>query len=68
MKISDKPTEHILVKAHSNSEWDSCEFAIITISEKWKEEQLKRLEIVKPFVEDYNFQSLNFYEGSADFY
>lgn len=68
MKVSDKPTEHILVRAHSNSEWDSCEFAIITISEKWKEEQLKRLEIVKPFAEDYVFQSINFYDGSANFY
>lgn len=68
MKVSEKPTGHILVRAHSNSEWDSCEFAIITISEKWKQEQLKRLEIVKPFAEDYDFQSLNFYDGSADFY
>lgn len=68
MKVSDKPTGHILVRAHSNSEWDSCEFAIVTISEKWKEEQLKRLEFIKPFAEDYVFQSLNFYDYSVDFY
>lgn len=68
MKISDKSTEHILVRAHNNSEWDSCEFAIVSISENWKKEQLKRLEVVKPFAEDYGFQSLNFYDGSADFY
>lgn len=68
MKVSDKPTGHILVRAHSNSEWDSCEFAIVSISEKWKEEQLKRLEFIKPFAEDYDFQSLNFYNCSVDFY
>lgn len=68
MKVSDKPTGHILVRAHSNSEWDSCEFAIVSISEKWKEEQLKRLEIIKPFEEDYVFQSLNFYDYSVNFY
>lgn len=68
MKVSDKPTGHILVRAHSNSEWDSCEFAIVSISEKWKEEQLKRLEIIKPFAEDYVFQSLIFYDYSVDFY
>lgn len=68
MKVSDKPTGHILVRAHSNSEWDSCEFAIVSISEKWKEEQLKRLEFIKPFAEDYVFQSLNFYDYSVDFY
>lgn len=54
MKVSDKPTGRILVRANSNSEWDSCEFAIVSISEKWKEEQLQRLEIIKPFAEDYN--------------
>lgn len=68
MKVSDKPTGHILVRAHSNSEWDSCEFAIVSISEKWKKEQLKRLEVVKPFAEDYVFQSLNFYDYSVNFY
>lgn len=68
MKVSDKPTGRILVRAHSNSEWDSCEFAIVSISEKWKEEQLKRLEFIKPFAEDYDFQSLNFYNCAVDFY
>jgi hypothetical protein len=31
MKISEKPTEHILVRAHVNSEWDSCDCALIDI-------------------------------------
>lgn len=44
MKLSDKATAHILVKA--NSEWDNCEFAIIHLSEEWKTEQAKRLALV----------------------
>lgn len=28
MKLLDKTTAHILVKANNNSEWDNCEFAI----------------------------------------
>jgi hypothetical protein len=31
MKISQKPTEYILVRAHTNSEWDICDCALVTI-------------------------------------
>jgi len=31
MKISEKPTGYILVRAHTNSEWDSCDCALVTI-------------------------------------
>ena len=68
MKLLDKTTAHLLVKANTNSEWDNCEFAIIHITEDWKKEQAKRLEAVKPFAEDYNFQSLNYYDTAVEFY
>lgn len=68
MKISDKPTAHILIKASTSSEWDCCEFAIIYLSEKWRKLQATRLEAVKPFTDDYTFQSIRFYSTSVDFY
>lgn len=68
MKQSDKPTVFLLIKAYTGSEWDTCDFAIIHLSEDWKKEQVKRLEAVKPFADDYNFQSLNYYDTSVDFY
>lgn len=68
MKISDKPTADILIKARTDSEWDCCEFAIIHLSEKWKEVQAERLESVKPFADNYNFQSIRFYDGSVSFF
>lgn len=68
MKISDKPTEHILIKARTDSEWDCCEFALIHLSEGWKRQQAKRLEAVKPFKNDYSFLSMKFYNTSVDFY
>lgn len=67
MKLSDKPTAHLLLKAGTNSEWDNCSFAIVHITEDWKKEQQKRLEMVKPFAEDY-LQSLNYYDTAVDFY
>ncbi|MDV3805252.1 hypothetical protein CMU35_08855 [Elizabethkingia anophelis] len=68
MKISDKATGHILVKANTNSEWDYCEFAIIHLSEEWKKEQAKRLALVTPLKGNYHFQSMNFYDTAVDFY
>lgn len=68
MKLSDQPTEYILIKARTNSEWDCCEFALINLSEGWKRQQAKRLEAVKPFKDDYSFQSMRFYKTSVDFY
>lgn len=44
MKILDKPTTHILIKANTNSEWDCCEFAVIHLSEEWKKLQATRFE------------------------
>lgn len=68
MQLSDQPTDHILVKARTNSEWDSCDFAIVHLSDGWKQEQLKRLDGVKPFANDLSFKSLSFFDGAADFY
>lgn len=68
MKTSDKPTEYILIKASTNSEWDCCEFALIHLSEKWKKLQAERFEAVKPFADNYSFSSMNFYDSSVDFF
>lgn len=68
MRLSDKPTRHILIKAYTNSEWDSCDFALITLSEGWSAQQAARLQAIKPYANNYSFQSMNYYDGSADFY
>src|SRR5690554_2178079 len=68
MKLSDKPTEYVLLKAGTNSEWDDCNFAIVHITEDWRKEQQQRLEMVKPFAKDYFLQSLNYYDTAVDFY
>lgn len=68
MNISDKPTNRILVKASTNSEWDSCDFAILTLSEDWRKTQFARLETIEPFTNDLSFVSMHFFDGTADFY
>ena len=68
MKISNEPTPYLLLKAGTDSAWDCCDFAIVYLSKEWRLTQSGRLEAAKPFKDDICFQSLNFYDMSADFY
>lgn len=68
MKTSDKPTADILIRAKTDSEWDCCEFAVIHLSEKWKKIQAARFDTIKPFKDDYKFQSIRFHDGSVKFF
>lgn len=68
MKTSSLPTDFMLLRAYTNSEWDECHFALIYCTREWKERMKQRLQAVQPFAEDYNFCSMNFYDTSVDFY
>lgn len=68
MRISEQPTDHILIKAYTDSEWDCCDFALVTLSEEWKRRQATRCKTVEPYKEDSGFYSLNFFDGASDFY
>lgn len=68
MKTTDKQTQHILLKAWTNSDWDTCDFAIVHLTEDWKREQQKRLEAIRPFAGDCYFQSVNYRDTAVDFY
>ena len=68
MQLSTTVTDHILVRANTNSEWDDCDCAIISLSENWKKRQRARLEAAKSLADDTDFRSLSFYEDSVDFY
>lgn len=68
MRTSEKPTAFVLVRAGTISEWDHCDFAIIHISEEWKTDQLKRMEAVDPFKEDYAFQGASFYAPDIEYF
>ena len=68
MKTSTKPTEYLLIKAMTNSEWDDCDFAIIHITDDWKQTQKKRLEAVKPLENDYDLKWLNYTDTNIEFF
>ena len=68
MNISDKPTNRILVKAHTDNEWDSCDFAILSISKDWRKTLLERLDAITQAANNQSFLSMHFFDGAADFY
>jgi hypothetical protein len=68
MKISNIPTEYLFIKAMTNSEWDNCSFAVIHITEEWKQCQKKRLKAVTNFENDNDFKWLNYSDTTVDFY
>lgn len=52
MERSAAPTPYILVRAQSNSEWDSCSFAIVRIEQSWIEKMTEWMNNMKPFATD----------------
>ncbi|MDR2233870.1 MAG: hypothetical protein LBE56_12230 [Tannerella sp.] len=67
MKKSDKPTEWILIKAYTESEWDSCDFAIIHLTDKWLKLQGKRSDITR-LTKAEGFVKLVYRDTNVDFY
>ena len=68
IKISQQPTNHILVKAYCNSKWDSCDFAIIYCGGGWAERMAERIEEVRPLRGGIDLFSAYFLSGSVSFY
>lgn len=69
MKITEKSTDKILVRAYTDSEWDNCNFAIIHICDKWKDIMITREEYTS-FISssDNSFASVRYYDTSVSFY
>ena len=63
MKISDTRTNKIIIKAYTNSEWDRCDFAVITLKEGFFEWLQKSVKIAASIaLEDRNFYEISFNE------
>ncbi|RYF98319.1 MAG: hypothetical protein EOO07_38330, partial [Chitinophagaceae bacterium] len=68
MKRSTKPTAYILIKACTNSEWDPIDFAVIHLTELFKNNLRQRLADVEHFKEDGSFYNLTYWDSSSGFY
>jgi hypothetical protein len=61
-------SEYILIKAFTDSEWDSCDFAVIHATGEWKKIVKERIERVSLFKGDDKFFYLSYWGGPKDFY
>ena len=68
MKRSEQPTAYIFVLANTLSQWDSCDFAIIHLTDDWRREMLKRFELKQPFIDDNTFYSHHYWDFPQGFY
>ncbi|PWN58461.1 hypothetical protein [Chryseobacterium viscerum] len=66
MKISNVPTDYLLVKAFN--ECELCDFAIIHTAVQWRVRQKERMIAVTPFKNDDSFKWLNYKDESVDFF
>ncbi len=68
MKISQQPTDKILVRAYTGYENDHCDFAIISCGKDWAKKMKERLDAVLPNYNIHDFESARYRDCSANFY
>lgn len=68
MQRSATATGYIIIKAECNSEWDTCEFAILSITAEWNEALSQRIKTLEQFKQDESFVHLSFWEKQVGFY
>jgi len=68
MKIVFQPTEHLLIKAKTTSQWDSCDFAIVEVSKVWQSLIRSRLKMLEGFTNDESFFSLVYWDEPLGYF
>ena len=68
MKRTDKPTEYILLRGETSSEFDGCDFAIFKITEAWVIKMIDRLQLLRFFKSDRDFSHIAYSETVEGFY
>ena len=61
-------SEYILIRAYTDSEWDSCDFAIIHVTPEWKTLMEEKVEKAIAFKGDSGFYYLVYAGGPEGFY
>ncbi|HWB27505.1 MAG TPA: hypothetical protein VG738_18645 [Chitinophagaceae bacterium] len=59
---------YLLIKAYTDSEWDNCDFAIVHITDEWKQIMRARLAKAQAFKNGPGFYYLIYSGGPENFY
>lgn len=68
MTKANNKTDYLLLKAFTNSEWDTCDFVIVKLTNEWRQVMQKRLEAVIPFKEDSSFYYHSYWASPEGFF
>lgn len=68
MKRADNRTDYVLVKARTNSEWDSISFAVFQVTDEWLQSLQARMNKLQPFTDDFNFWEHIYFGSPEGFY
>jgi hypothetical protein len=62
MKHSKTPTDHIVIRATTNSEWDTCDFVLVSITDGFLQRLQQRQSLVETLPKDSSFYSMSYWE------
>lgn len=68
MKLSEKPTDFLMLKARTSSQWDNCDFVIVEVSTSWQELMLRRLALLEDFKSDVYFFSHVYWDAPEGYF
>lgn len=68
MKRSLIPTPYILIRATNSCRWDTVDFAVIHLTESWKDLLAQRLSALTRFAKDESFHNITYWESPLGFY
>lgn len=68
MTRSETPTGYLLIKAHTGSDWDGCDAAILKIDIDWLHKQQQRISLLQHILTDSEFFQADFFEYGVEFF
>ncbi|WP_256007498.1 hypothetical protein [Pedobacter deserti] len=68
MTRSEEPTDYLLIRAQSSSDFDPAQFAIVYLSEHYRQILRKRLMDATGLKDDVQLASINYWDDYAVFY
>lgn len=68
IQISQTPTEWVVVKASTNSEWDACEFIVVNFSSSYFQELHARIASFNKIQNEPNLYSIAYWDAPFDWF
>lgn len=68
MEKSINPSNHILIRSFTTSDLDKVDFAIVELTESFREALSKNLTIIQLFASDSSFHNLSYWNSPLGYY